>query len=914
MQAEYTNGYAALFDDGVVEFVSVQQQYTYAYLGTFRVADDDSYAIVTLTKDYDGESEGYYWISGGGFTTNIRQNAQTGLYVMPMQMQEHGMTISFDVHMTLSNEYPQKANIPTDPNGDSYDPQYQIYKASYDNLIINRGILYNYPNYTVTHNSPYNNGLQVVDITETFKAENYKFSVQYSSTPTQELIYERTTENLNNNNAYIYTCYVVQINENAERSLYSTTPNDELYYDNWDDDIGLIEIPFNNLRYDGETHAYYAAQYVCDPNNEDTSRVTAIRYYFSNGRLSKVTFKDYTQYQYEYNFAAHNQTTIDIPEGGGGGGGQQNTPSAEDYYTEVQNRAFVYKEAWGNNFDDDEKALLNEAYAGGTLSLFTNHSAQLHFDKESNGTTVQDTPVTYYGTFDLSEYHNENPNDIYVRGDFRVTHIFDWDGDYYSWTDSMPFRYYLNNNEIRLQFGNQQYLQFTRTNNLPVDTPHDGGGGGADPQPVFVPQLHYGYGSSWLDEPMPASGPYLAKIEHFYLYENEEFSIQLETDRWLHYEDYNSSPDLAGGMIAQGSELYGTHNFLVLEDGYYDIRVNDSYKVIIEHETSGGGGGGDPVSSTWPTDYVNAALTTWGIQNDTVPACDGTGVSSFVTNPNAGVAVNDDEFTIGAIGGADKYDSYIEALGNAGYSDVGFGMYMSTYAELIIMVSPSDGNLTILVMQNPGGAPIAPSDPSIYYVRSGLDCFETLEYDSVNQQYYIEDMYFNEGEDFCIIMGASNSLFYESFGPYIGDPDTANGKVTQGAETMPGYHWMHIEEDGDYSIYINSSNEIYIVHGPQAPSGPFMQYGSDLNGWDYEELTQNGTQWEIEGIWLDANTEIVFHIGDAWYHSDKFVPTENDKGNVGAVGQNLVALEEGYYSFYINMNEGGNIYAVYSAD
>lgn len=241
-------------------------------------------------------------------------------------------------------------------------------------------------------------------------------------------------------------------------------------------------------------------------------------------------------------------------------------------------------------------------------------------------------------------------------------------------------------------------------------------------------------------------------------------------------------------------------------------------------------------------------------------------------------------------------------------------MYMTANAELIIMVTASSGNLTIVVMQNPGGMVITPTDPSIYYIRSGMDCFDTLEYDSEKHEYYIEDMYFNEGEDFCIYMGVSDYLFYESFGPYIGDPDTSNGMVTQGAETMPGYHWMHIEEDGDYSIYINSSNEIYIVHGPQAPSTPFMKYGSDLKGWDYEELTQNGTQWEYEGIWLDADTEIVFHIGDTWYHSDKFVPTENDKGNVGAVGQNLVALADGYYSFYINMNEGGNIYAVYSAD
>ena len=277
VQQQYTSGYAALFDDGTVEFVSVQNLYTYAYLGTFRVAEDDSYAIVTLKKQYDGESEGYYWMNGAGFTTNIRQNAQTGLYVMPMQMQDHGQTFSFDVHMTLSQDYPQRANIPTDPNGDSYNPQYQIYKASYDNMIINRGLLYNYPNFIVTNVFQQNNGLGTENVTETFKAENYKFSIQYSSTPTQELIYERTTDNPNNNNAHIYTCYGV---ENGV--LVNSTPGVEFYLDNWDEDVGLIDIPFNSLRYDSETHAYFAAEYICDANNPDTSRVTAIKYYFNS--------------------------------------------------------------------------------------------------------------------------------------------------------------------------------------------------------------------------------------------------------------------------------------------------------------------------------------------------------------------------------------------------------------------------------------------------------------------------------------------------------------------------------------------------------------------------------------------------------------------------------------------------------
>ena len=65
----------------------------------------------------------------------------------------HGNT-SFDVYLTLSNDLPEPANLPEDPNGETFDPAYQVYKDVWDRLFVERGLLHaSTSNYKVTHDT-----------------------------------------------------------------------------------------------------------------------------------------------------------------------------------------------------------------------------------------------------------------------------------------------------------------------------------------------------------------------------------------------------------------------------------------------------------------------------------------------------------------------------------------------------------------------------------------------------------------------------------------------------------------------------------------------------------------------------------------------------------------------------------------
>ena len=596
IQAEYTSGYAALFDDGVVEFVSVQQSYTYAYLGTFRVADDDSYAIVTLRKQYDGESEGYYWLNGAGFTTNIRQNTQTGLYVMPMQMQDHGQTINFDVHMTLSQDYPQKANIPTDPNGDSYNPQYQVYKASYDNLIIDRGLLYNYPNYTVTHTFTQNSGLGPQEVTETFKAENRKFSIQYSTNPTHEQIYERTSDELNNNNAHLYTSYRVE-----DSVLVSSVNNVELLVDNWDDDIGLIDIPFNSLRYDSETHAYYAAHYVCDANQPDTSAVSAIRFYFNNYKLAKITFKDYTQTQFEYNFTNYNQTTIDIPDGGGqggGGGGQQQNDEPTDYYQYVQNKTLSYNRV-SNTGELSSEELQNAAAANANIAVgvFNDLSIEMqwpdHFYYDGENCSMS---VLMYGSLQFSSFGTLSGRRV-ARGSVTITGLFINGADESGSPHEMPAMWDIQNNQLVIKMddpsnGDQYYLFLDVSNTAPTHIPQP-----EAPQSQLASFKLLGVNNDWTvgisgtdatNQSEIAHGDYVEQRKFdFTAQANEEIKVN-SGDTWVGYDSLEPGCQALATRVNGGLE---DNNIKLNEGGNYSLYLkllNDSSLKIWLSKESGG--------------------------------------------------------------------------------------------------------------------------------------------------------------------------------------------------------------------------------------------------------------------------------------------------------------------------------------
>lgn len=467
---EYQGAYLSMFDSGDFQMVATIESSLMVQLGTFTVAQDDSYAVLNTLSMYDGESESYMYVTSGTQITNIRYNANIGYYVLPMTQRKNNQTISFDCYLTVSTEYPQPVDIPTDPNGGSYDPRYQVYKSSYESIIINRGILYNYSNVTITHTD---HTYGYLERHETFEVDNMMFRISYEENQTDALYYERNQQT-ELGYSFTYSCY-----SNGVQSGQSFTLEYPLYY--WDVDAGIIPIPFNNLRYSPETHAYYASSYTWrdDPNDASTAHTaTAIKIYFENYKLTKVTFKDELQSQWEYNYTKYGQTEVDYPTGGGGGqqGGNTST-NIDDYKVLFQNKTLVYSRV--SSLDSQYVANANAAYANAKLSIFNDYSAELYFDKIFEYNTNEDIVVVSYGTFNLTSY-NENNGNPYVGGSISVTGEL-YNGTYY---DDDPYtiyvRWYINNSELRVQ-AEDYFIWFTITDTAPqhIEHPEANNGGGS---------------------------------------------------------------------------------------------------------------------------------------------------------------------------------------------------------------------------------------------------------------------------------------------------------------------------------------------------------------------------------------------------------------------------------------------------
>lgn len=587
MQAAYQNGYAALFDDGTVELISIQNSLTYAMLGTFTVAEDDSYAVVKLIKQYDGESEGYYWISGAGFTTNIRYNANLQEYVMPMQYTQSNMTFNFDVHMTVSADYPQKANIPTDPNGNSYSPTYQVYKSSYDEMIIDRGLLYHYPNFTVSHT--YTNALNVQE-TETFEAENYNYKITYSTAPNLEIYYERTTDTLTNG-MHTYTYY--EVNNGV---LYGTTPSFEFFADHWDEDIGLVPIPFNNLRYSEETHCYYAGSFTWasmnDPNTSIT--VTAIKIYFNNYKLVKVQFKDFMQNQYEYNFTKHNQTDVTLPSGngssggqgsgqqGGGGEGGEQTAQPSDYYRYIENKSLVFDRATNSgDLSSEELALASEANSNLRVGVFEDHSIELEWPTHFYmGGQKQAMHIIMYGSISFTGFTTLGSNEV-VRATITIANVY-VDGENEG-SFSFMAHWYINAGQLRLQMddtnGDRYYVYLNVTNTAPTHIPtpqssqgqggeggqgqQGGEGGGSQTAPIYPSSKITTYLAGTDDETISFENEH---AESYQTYDPEGMIVSLALI--VGYESSYDTTGLVNGYIEQ-LETKGYGEKYSVEDNAY---------------------------------------------------------------------------------------------------------------------------------------------------------------------------------------------------------------------------------------------------------------------------------------------------------------------------------------------------------
>lgn len=356
---------------------------------------------------------------------------------------------------------------------------------------------------------------------------------------------------------------------------------------------------------------------------------------------------------------------------------------------------------------------------------------------------------------------------------------------------------------------NQPYeFNFTQHGTATVVLPDVGGGGGVVPQPVSWPTSQV---NSYLaalgatNDTLPA-----AHNSDVTAYEFNPVNAANVTD--------NFTITCVGGAALESSYAgILTSNGFTFDsgEGFY-ISPNEQFCVysyaqssnfIIDVGAYNNGGGGDPQPAVWPADWVAALYSAWGITNDIIPECGTTNVTSFATNPST---PSDSIFyaLIAANGGADLYDSYIAALGVAGYVPNAFGYYVSANKELMILPQVTEGALSIMIF--PYDSSLEINDASLIYSVGYSTHTTPLLYDSAKDEYYIKGFTLYEEYEFFLYIPGEGSYYFDDF--VVTTPDTSEGNISEGSDVTPGNSSFFVEADGMYDIYVNNVGEVYIVY------------------------------------------------------------------------------------------------------
>ena len=804
LNQNYQGAHASFFQNGKFELVSVVNSFTMAYLGDFTVAQDDSYATLDVRKEYDGESQAYGYLESGTFVTSIRFNEGQQKYVIPMRqyIQELHGTINFDAYLTLSNELPEAADLPTDPNGDNFDPAHQVYKDVWDRLIVGRGLLHaSTSNYKVTSGST----IFEVDGGTKFY-EHYTTGSQGSG-----MFWERTSIE---GSSYNYTNTII-----SNGAVYSSSPV-EYGVDFFDSSVGLAPIPFNWMTYNSVGQYYYRSSYTYQNSFYGSVTVNEYRVYFSaNYRVSKITYEDNAHQTFEFNFSDYGLIDLNLDDltngGSGGGGGQQQNDEPTDYYQYVQNKTMSYNRV-SNTGDLSSEELQNAAAANANIAVgvFNDLSIEMqwpdHFYYDGENCSMS---VLMYGSLQFSSFGTLSGRRV-ARGSVTITGLFINGADESGSPHEMTAMWDIENNQFVIKMddpsnGDQYYLFLDTSNTAPTHIPQP-----EPPQSQLASFKLLGINDDWdvgisgedaTDPDEVALGDYLEQRRFtFTALANDEIKLY-DGNTYLGYDTLEEGCKALATKVTEG---LGYDNIKLNEGGnytlYLKLKENTVYKIWLSKES-----GGEPHPVSWPTQYISDALAALGVANDVVPACDLDGVTGITCSPNS-VADITDIFGITLSNGAGKYASYKTVLDDAGYSDpLDMDIFSSANQEISIFLSVSGSDLSIVVQKYvamPSGFPCI-----VHSTDGGLNVsYDSMQYDDWNDE-YSATITLVANEEFYIMIDDSTVKTFED---YI-DNRSANGAIAMGTEMGEGsgMHTLLANEAGEYSIYVNSIGEVYIVHG-----------------------------------------------------------------------------------------------------
>ncbi len=600
IEAGYANAYISFFSDGSCELVAPHDSVYDVLFGTYNVNQLDNVAAITIKKMYDGLDELYSWsVNSSLRSITVEYLSETDRFTTSIGITYPATTMTLTLR-SLPNPpmHIVGDGVPADPNGDSFDSQYQVEQYRFDQYFVNDVLRQR--NFTVEASVPgYMPG-----IVDTYKVEVQDFKVRYSVegnalAETYYLIDEFVTDAEDNIVSIRVDAYHKDTGGN-----WVETQNAQVVPEFFQNYFGFIPVPFLSTEYSPFTHAYSASRVEYRDSNDYVVQINQFKAYFENSNIKKITYKNEIQEDCEFNFSAHGTTIVQLPDAGGQGGGEP-TGEPSDYNQYIQNKVLTYDRATNSgDLEPDELELAAQANADIKFNVFNDMSVEIewpthyYIDK-----SVQNAHVVFYGSIAFTGFTALNGQYV-VRATISIEKVIHNNVDTGEDSFTLQAHWFIEAGQLRVKLQDDvefddYYVYLNPTNTTPTHIPLP------EVQPPYVT---HGIGENWVKSAMQTVGQQV-QIEGLTLAANEQFVINVDGTHWKYFEDFVlRNPDTANGKIIQGDETTGgKHNLKAIEAGTYDIYVNSEGEVDVVHGTQGGGGGGgqggDP-ADTYPTEAL----------------------------------------------------------------------------------------------------------------------------------------------------------------------------------------------------------------------------------------------------------------------------------------------------------------------
>ena len=459
--ALFANAHASLFIGSDFELVSGMG----VLFGTYTIEDNDRYANLETFKVFDFDSQGYSHSIPQTLQVLAITREGTNGYRMDLRVPVSGGPIVDAVlHMSDSGAAPMREDLPNDPNGDSFNTQYQIEQDDWDFIFRDRGLLAGGNRFTVAHTSD-----EPFSANGTFKVDRNKIEDSWEQ---GAVYYEKTGNTPDQYGQYAYAVYMRDGN-----TWYTESAN--YAYELFDDELGIVPVPFEKLNYSSTGRYYYVNLFKwTETGSSQESEVQNYKVWFENGNVQKIEYNVFGRtYTHTFNYSAYGTTTVELPQTSGGQSGGQPSQDVDDYYALLENKTLVYDRVTNNNgaLDNDELALASEASEGVALGIFEDNEAELHFEKAFDYDTVSNVASTYYGTLEFTEYNANNGNPC-IKGRIVINKAVIGEEVQTSGLSNMLVRWYINDSQMRLQMGDY-FIYLDVSNETPTHIPVPSGGG-----------------------------------------------------------------------------------------------------------------------------------------------------------------------------------------------------------------------------------------------------------------------------------------------------------------------------------------------------------------------------------------------------------------------------------------------------